>query len=97
MVDQKFRKNEVVVRKGQDKGAFYVVLRGSMKVTEIAVGDQTFDDVVLMPGDFFGEHALIMSKCLKTIHVMQTIFFFVYHPISVFFLRRTSICESGWS
>ena len=61
MVDQKFRKNEVVVRKGQDKGGFYVVLRGKMKVTEIAVGDQSFDDVVLMPGDFFGEHALIMD------------------------------------
>jgi CRP-like cAMP-binding protein len=58
-LDRKFVKDEIVIAKGQKHGAFYVVMSGSMKVTETEESDAKATEVVLKQGDFFGEQTLI--------------------------------------
>jgi CRP-like cAMP-binding protein len=60
-LDRKFVKDEIVIAKGQKHGAFYVVMSGSMKVTETEESDAKAKEVVLKRGDFYGEQTLISN------------------------------------
>ena len=62
MTPRKFEAGEFIVRKGEDGDAFYVVESGELTVTDISVGETTYEDVTLGPGDFFGERALVKSE-----------------------------------
>lgn len=62
MVPRQFQKDEVVVTKGEDGDAFYILQSGSMKVCDISVGTSKYEDVTLNPGNYFGERALITSE-----------------------------------
>ena len=57
-----FQPGNVIVKKGDDGDAFHIVLEGRLKVTDISVGDTKFDDVVLGPGDYFGERSLATNQ-----------------------------------
>jgi CRP-like cAMP-binding protein len=52
----------VIVKKGDDGDAFHIVHEGRLKVTDISVGGTKFDDVILGPGDYFGERALATNE-----------------------------------
>ena len=62
MTPRMFQADETVVKKGEVGDAFYVLAEGTMKVTEISVGNVNYEDVTLSPGDYFGERALITSE-----------------------------------
>eukprot|EP00934_Nitzschia_sp_Nitz4_P006876 Nitzschia sp. Nitz4//scaffold16_size188269//174378//181326//NITZ4_001819-RA/size188269-augustus-gene-0.84-mRNA-1//1//CDS//3329538601//6866//frame0 len=62
MTPRRFEAGERIVSKGEVGDAFYVIQSGSLKVTDISVGDTTYEDVQLGPGDFFGERALVKSE-----------------------------------
>jgi cAMP-dependent protein kinase regulator len=53
-----FKEEDVLVRKGEEGDAFYILQEGEMKVSDISVGNSDFDDIILKPGDYFGERAL---------------------------------------
>lgn len=57
-----FTKGQVLVKKGDDGDAFYVIQSGKVSVTNIEVGGQTYEDMELGPGDFFGERALLTKE-----------------------------------
>jgi len=62
MVLRKFEADEQIVTKGEEGNDFYIVHKGSVRVTDIAVGNSTYDDVTLQPGAHFGERALVTSE-----------------------------------
>jgi cAMP-dependent protein kinase regulator len=62
MTPRKYEPGEFIVRKGEDGDAFYVVESGELTVTDITVGETTYEDVTLGPGDFFGERALVKNE-----------------------------------
>ena len=57
-----FEKGDCLVKKGDEGDAFYMIKEGEMKVTDISVGSNTFDDVVLKEGAYFGERALATKE-----------------------------------
>eukprot|EP00545_Synedropsis_sp_CCMP1620_P004630 CAMPEP_0119013792 /NCGR_PEP_ID=MMETSP1176-20130426/8976_1 /TAXON_ID=265551 /ORGANISM="Synedropsis recta cf, Strain CCMP1620" /LENGTH=829 /DNA_ID=CAMNT_0006966911 /DNA_START=183 /DNA_END=2672 /DNA_ORIENTATION=+ len=57
-----FTKGDVLVSKGDDGDAFYVIQEGTVLVTDISVGGQTYEDMALGAGDFFGERALVTKE-----------------------------------
>ena len=61
MTPRKFDEGDYIVRKGESGDAFYIVQDGQLTVTDISVGDTTYDDVTLGPGDYFGERSLVTS------------------------------------
>lgn len=62
MTPRRFEAGELIVTKGEIGDAFYVIQSGTLTVTDITVGDATYENVSLGPGDFFGERALVMSE-----------------------------------
>jgi cAMP-dependent protein kinase regulator len=62
MAPRPFEKDEVVVTKGEDGEAFYILKKGMMVVKDISVGGTAYEDVTLAPGDYFGERALLTSE-----------------------------------
>jgi cAMP-dependent protein kinase regulator len=62
MTPRHFEKDEVVVTKGADGEAFYILKKGMMVVKDISVGGTAYEDVTLAPGDYFGERALLTSE-----------------------------------
>jgi cAMP-dependent protein kinase regulator len=57
-----FEEEDVLVRKGEEGDAFYILQEGEMKVSDISVGNSNFDDVILRTGDYFGERALATDE-----------------------------------
>ena len=57
-----FVAGEVLVKKGDDGDAFYVIQEGKVNVKDIEVGGQTYEDIQLGAGEFFGERALILKE-----------------------------------
>ena len=57
-----FKEEDVLVKKGEEGDAFYILQEGEMKVSDISVGNSNFDDIILKPGDYFGERALVTDE-----------------------------------
>ena len=53
-----FQCGDVIVKKGDEGDAFYIVYEGQLHVENISVGSTKFDDIKLGRGDYFGERAL---------------------------------------
>jgi cAMP-dependent protein kinase regulator len=56
-----FDTGEVIIKKGDVGDAFYILYEGSVKVTDILIGNTTYEDVTLKSGDYFGELSLVTS------------------------------------
>ena len=64
MTPAQFKTGDVIMRKN-DKNAdlFYVLQQGTVKCTEVGVGEAKYEDLTLSkPGDYFGERALITGE-----------------------------------
>jgi len=57
-----FERDDVLVKKGDEGNAFYIVSEGQLRITDISVGGTKFDDVVVKSGDYFGERALALNE-----------------------------------
>lgn len=57
-----FKEGEYLVRKGEEGDALYIIQEGRVKVTEISIGGQTYEDQVLSKGEYFGERALMTQE-----------------------------------
>ena len=57
-----FKEEDVLVKKGEEGDAFYILQEGEMKVSDISVGNSNFDNIILKPGDYFGERALVTDE-----------------------------------
>jgi cAMP-dependent protein kinase regulator len=57
-----FGPGDVLVTKGDEGDAFYIVHEGTVEVTDISVGTTRFDDVTLKSGAYFGERALATNE-----------------------------------
>lgn len=57
-----FEPGTVLVKKGDEGDAFYVILEGEVEVTDISIGPTSFDDITLKDGDYFGERALATNE-----------------------------------
>ncbi|KAL3929838.1 MAG: hypothetical protein SGARI_004643, partial [Bacillariaceae sp.] len=57
-----FEPEDVLVTKGDEGDAFYIVHEGTVEVTDISVGKTKFDNVTLEPGAYFGERALATNE-----------------------------------
>lgn len=62
MTPYQFEVDEFVVRKGDPGESFYIVESGELLISDISVGETSYEDVTLGPGDFFGERALVKSE-----------------------------------
>lgn len=51
-----------IVQKGEEGSVFYIIESGRVKVHDIGLGDSQLDDLVLGPGDWFGERALLTGE-----------------------------------
>ena len=62
MTPRVYRKDEVIVRKGDHGDAFYILAEGNVLVKDISVGCTVYQDQTLGPGEYFGERALATSE-----------------------------------
>lgn len=62
MTPRIFKQDEVLVRKGDIGDKFYVIQEGALTCKDITVGNKSYEDLPLGPGDYFGERALITSE-----------------------------------
>ena len=62
MTPHPFTKDEYLMKKGDDADFFYVVQEGSLKVTDIQVGDSKYEDVIVKAGGYVGERALVTGE-----------------------------------
>jgi CRP-like cAMP-binding protein len=51
-----------IVQKGEEGSVFYIVESGNVKVHDIGLGDSKVNDLVLGPGEWFGERALLTGE-----------------------------------
>ncbi|CAJ1968559.1 unnamed protein product [Cylindrotheca closterium] len=58
MVPRIVPKGEYLYQKDGEADAFYILQNGEMTATDIVVGDTTFEDILIQPGDYFGQNAL---------------------------------------
>jgi cAMP-dependent protein kinase regulator len=58
MVPRSIAKGKYLYRKDADADAFYILQSGEMTATDIIVEDSIFEDIVIQPGDYFGQNAL---------------------------------------
>jgi CRP-like cAMP-binding protein len=54
-----FKKGEVIARKGDEGKTFYIIQKGKIGATDIILGGTKYDDLVLGPGEHWGEGAII--------------------------------------
>ena len=57
-----WKAGQTIVQKGEEGNVFYIIQSGSVKVHDIGLGDSLFDDLVLGPGQYFGERALLTGE-----------------------------------
>lgn len=66
LVPYVFEKDELLVKKGDMTDNFFLLSEGTVKVKDITVGspgqESKFEDIVLGPGDYFGERAIIREE-----------------------------------
>jgi cAMP-dependent protein kinase regulator len=59
MTPHKFTQGEYLMRKGDAADNFYIVQEGTLMATNIGLGESKFEDVLINPGDYVGERALV--------------------------------------
>jgi cAMP-dependent protein kinase regulator len=57
-----FKPGDRIVQKGQTGNVFYIIQQGHVQIHDIGLGDSHLQDVVLGPGDWFGERALLTGE-----------------------------------
>ena len=62
MTPVSFKQGDRIVQKGEMGRVFYIVQEGLVRIHDIGLGDSTFDDQILRPGDWFGERALLTGE-----------------------------------
>jgi CRP-like cAMP-binding protein len=62
MTPKRFSAGDYLIRKGEMADYFYLVSEGTLTATDIAVGDTTYEDVMLQPGNYVGERALVTGE-----------------------------------
>jgi len=63
MTLKNFKQGDYICKKGEAGDAFYILHEGRVDVTNISAGgSHKFDDTVMVPGEFFGERALIKHE-----------------------------------
>ena len=62
MTPRIFSEEDILVKKGDPGDAFYVIQEGEVWVKDISVGSAVYQDMVLGPGEHFGERALVTSE-----------------------------------
>jgi cAMP-dependent protein kinase regulator len=62
MKPKSYKKGEILVRKGDEGDAFYVIKEGKVKVTDISVGNRKYEDMVFESGAHLGERALLLKE-----------------------------------
>lgn len=55
-----FNSGDTIIRKGDDGNIFYIITKGSVRVTKVGTGDAK--EMTLKEGDYFGERALLTSE-----------------------------------
>ena len=59
MTPHKFKQGEYLMRKGDAADNFYIVQEGTLVATNIGLGEAKYEDVIINPGDYVGERALV--------------------------------------
>ena len=59
MTPHKFTEGEYLMRKGDAADNFYIVQEGTLVATNIGLGEAKYEDVIINPGDYVGERALV--------------------------------------
>ena len=59
---EKFKKGELIFKKGDIGDMFYILESGTAKVHDIGFGDTKFDDIDITSGAYFGERALLTGE-----------------------------------
>jgi len=59
LIDIPFEKGATIMQKGEKGDVFYIVKEGTVKLTNIGLGESKFDDQELTVGKAFGERALV--------------------------------------
>lgn len=59
MTPHKFAVGEYLMRKGDAADNFYIVQEGTLVCTNIGIGEAKYEDVMIKPGDYVGERALV--------------------------------------
>jgi cAMP-dependent protein kinase regulator len=57
-----YEKGESIVRKGDKCTSFYIVKEGSVKATDITIGESKYNDLTMKKGDSFGEMAIARNE-----------------------------------
>jgi CRP-like cAMP-binding protein len=57
-----FCTGDLIVRKGDQGNSFYILQEGRVRVTDIYVGNTSYENVTLEPGDYFGEGSLVSNE-----------------------------------
>ena len=63
-----YQKGDVIARKGDEGKTFYIIQKGKIGASDILLGGTKYDDLILGPGEHFGEGAIV-----KNIPVMANI------------------------
>lgn len=59
---KKFSKGDYLIRKGDKADNFYVINEGTLKATNITVGNTKYEDVEIKPGGYAGERAIMTGE-----------------------------------
>lgn len=59
-----YEKGDSIVRKGDECKSFYIVKEGTVKGTDIVIGESKYDDFIMKAGDSFGAYAISKNKPL---------------------------------
>jgi cAMP-dependent protein kinase regulator len=62
MTPKRFFAGDLLIKKGDMADYFYLVSEGTLVATDIAVGDTVYEDIVLKPGMYVGERALVTGE-----------------------------------
>ena len=56
-----YKKGDVIARKGDEGKTFYIIQKGKIGASDILLGGTKYDDLVLGPGEHFGEGAIVKN------------------------------------
>lgn len=82
-----WKKGDRIVQKGEEGTVFYIIKEGNVKCHDIGLGGSTFEDLVLGPGNWFGERALLTGEPRAANVTALT-------PVTTLAMDRTSFEES---
>lgn len=62
MLSCPFKQGDVIVTKGGERVAFYIVEEGTLIATDVGDGDSKYEDLPIKAGEHFGERAIVTGK-----------------------------------